>query len=200
LRDRSAGLRRLGFDPSRLTAVVLFGGHGSRTMLSVARYAMSSNVQLIFLCGHNARLAGRLRALHFPFPAHVEGFTYNVSDFMQLGDFFIGKTGPGSTSEALQMSLPVIVESSPRTLAHERYNAEWIRERQLGIVLRDFRELPTALEYLADPEVLLRMRKRTQALNNRAVFEVLDILDQILRARKPPPVFATGSCQLESSR
>ena len=58
-------------------------------------------------------------------PMHVEGFTREVPYFMGLADFFIGKPGPGSISEALAMRLPVIVERNAWTLAHERYNADW---------------------------------------------------------------------------
>jgi UDP-N-acetylglucosamine:LPS N-acetylglucosamine transferase len=190
--DRSAGRRRLGLDPNQLTGVVSFGGYGSRKMLSVARHASSSRAQLIFLCGHNQRLAERLRTLRFPFPVHVEGFTENIADLMALGDFFIGKTGPGSISEALLMGLPVIVESSPRTLAHERYNIEWIREQQVGVVLPSFRELPAVIEHLAVPEARRLMRRRAAELNNRAVFEVVDILELVLQGRKPAPALLAG--------
>ena len=51
---------------------------------------------------------------------------------MQLADFFIGKPGPGSVSEALAMRLPVIVECNAWTLPQERYNAEWIVEKEVG--------------------------------------------------------------------
>jgi hypothetical protein len=198
--DQPAGRRRLGLDPDRLTGIALFGGHGSRNMLNVARHAMSGRAQMIFLCGHNRRLANRLRALQFPFPTYVESFTENIADFMHLGDFFVGKTGPGSISEALLMGLPVIVESSPRTLAHERYNIEWIREHQLGVVIRDFKELPAAMEHLADQEVRRLIRRRAAALFNRAVFEVVDIVDRILQGRKPDPGVATDVFELESAR
>ena len=50
-----------------------------------------------------------------PFPVHVEGFTEDVVRYMWLSDFFIGKPGPGSVSEALAMRLPVIVHAGTRT-------------------------------------------------------------------------------------
>jgi hypothetical protein len=198
--EQTAGRRRLGLEPDRLTGIVLFGGYGSRTMLKVARHAMSSSAQMIFLCGHNQRLADRLRAIRFPFPVHVEGFTENIADFMRLGDFFIGKSGPGSISEALLMGLPVVVESNVRTLVHERYNVEWIRDQQLGVVVKNFKKLPRAIEQLADTEVRRRMGRRARNLNNRAVFEVPDILELILQGKKPDPDLAVDRLELESSR
>jgi hypothetical protein len=198
--DRTVGRRRLGLDPDRLTGVVLFGGHGSRRMLSVARYAKSGQAQMIFLCGHNQRLRDQLRAIRFPFPVHVEGFTENIADFMHLGDFFVGKAGSGSISEALLMGLPVVVESNLGTLANERYNIEWVREQQLGVVLQSFRELPEAMKQLADPELRRLIRRRASNLNNRAVFEVPDILETILQGRKPGLALTSSCLQLESVR
>ena len=71
-----------------------------------------------------------LRAGKSRVPVLVEGFTSNVNYYMQLADFFIGKPGPGSVSEALAMELPVIVECNAWTLPQERYNAEWIVEKR----------------------------------------------------------------------
>jgi hypothetical protein len=60
---------------------------------------------------------------------------------MALSDFFIGKPGPGSISEALQLHLPVIVECNGKTLPQERYNAEWVAERGFGMVVDSFRKI-----------------------------------------------------------
>ncbi len=60
---------------------------------------------------------------------------------MQLADFFIGKPGPGSVSEALAMKLPVIVECNAWTLPQERYNAVWVVEKEVGLVLKNFRNI-----------------------------------------------------------
>jgi len=56
------------------------------------------------LCGHNQRLRARLAAMKVPFPCHVEGFTKEIPRLMQLSDYFVGKPGPGSVSEALVMT------------------------------------------------------------------------------------------------
>ena len=93
----------------------MFGGHGSRKMLTIAKRidAAGLKTQLIFMCGHNQHLREQLAALELPFPFHIEGFTSAIPHFMNLADYFIGKPGPGSISEALVMRLPVIVERIP---------------------------------------------------------------------------------------
>jgi 1,2-diacylglycerol 3-beta-galactosyltransferase len=113
----------------------------------------------------------------------VEGFTREVPYYMHLSDFFIGKPGPGSLSEALQMKLPVIIERNARTLPQERFNTEWVRENHYGIVLRSFRHIARAVEQLLDPQFYAECRAHAAALENRAVFEIPEILGRILTAR-----------------
>ena len=100
---------------------------------------------------------------------------------MQLADYFIGKPGPGSISEAVAMRLPVIVSCNAWTLPQERYNAEWIREMGVGIVLPNFRGISQAVESLLEPADYQRFRDATKRLENRAVFEIPDILERIAK-------------------
>ena len=113
-------------------------------------------------------------------PMFVEGFTKEVPRYMRLADYMIGKPGPGSISEALEMHLPVIVERNAWTLPQERYNADWIREQGVGIVLRNFRGIARALEELLNPAEYARFCAATERLRNRAVFEIPDILERII--------------------
>jgi UDP-N-acetylglucosamine:LPS N-acetylglucosamine transferase len=62
-----------------------------------------------------------------------------------LADFFIGKPGPGSISEAVQQQLPVIVVRNSWTMPQERYNAQWVRENKVGLVLPSFRSIRAAV-------------------------------------------------------
>ena len=99
---------------------------------------------------------------------------------MQLADFFIGNPGPGSLSEALVMNLPVITECNNSTLIHERYNAKWIEEKQVGLVLRNFSQIKNAVKEFLQAETFARYRQNVAFLDNRAVFEVCDIIQQTL--------------------
>jgi 1,2-diacylglycerol 3-beta-galactosyltransferase len=183
--DRAAERAKLGLDPERPTALVLFGGQGSKVMFEIAQRLNSpeSGVQLILICGRNEPLAARLRAMPKRIPMYVEGFTTDVPYFMRLADFFIGKPGPGSLSEAIAMRLPVIIERNAWTLPQERYNTEWVREKGVGLVLPSFRTIDAAVKSLAQPGELARYRDAVSKIQNRAVFEIPDILRQILEAR-----------------
>jgi UDP-N-acetylglucosamine:LPS N-acetylglucosamine transferase len=180
--DRTAERLRLGLRPGITTGLVLFGGHGSNVMLEIAERLDRSGLelQMIFICGKNEKLAAKLRERKWPMPVFIEGFTTRVNYYMQLADFFIGKPGPGSVSEALRMKLPVIVECNSWTLPQERYNADWVLEKEVGMVLQSFKNIESAVAQLTEPATLERYRANAAALNNRAVFEIPAMLEQIL--------------------
>ena len=67
-------------------------------MLPIARRL--TDTQLILVCGRNEELATALRAVKRNAPTVVLGYTREMARCMQLADFFIGKPGPGSISEA----------------------------------------------------------------------------------------------------
>jgi UDP-N-acetylglucosamine:LPS N-acetylglucosamine transferase len=183
--DRDAERIRLGLDPDRPTGLVLFGGEGSPDMpkIAAALNQTSSAVQLIALCGKNEVVANQLRRMERRIPIHVEGFTREVPFYMALADFFIGKPGPGSISEALAMGLPVIVQRNVWTMAHERYNADWVEEQGVGLVVRSFSsEIFHAVHTLLAPDNFKYFRERAAGIRNSAVYEIPDLLEGILSA------------------
>lgn len=183
--DRRAERIRLGLDPDCPTGLVLFGGEGSNVMCSIAKTLGNTDIdfQLILICGRNERLKRQLQQLQTRNKLFVEGFTKQVPYYMHLSDFFIGKPGPGSISEAIHMKLPVIVERNAWTLPQERYNTQWLGETKTGIVLPNFRSIDTAVKGLLKNGRLKEMRERLSTMHNRAVFEVLEILNDILEQR-----------------
>jgi Glycosyltransferase family 28 C-terminal domain len=178
--DRISERKRLGLEPDCPTGIVLFGGHGPRVMLDIAKKLdkSDSGVQLIMLCGHNQELAAQFKDLKTKKPIAVQGFTENVESYMALADFFIGKPGPGSISEALQFHLPVIVECNAKTLPQERYNAEWLTEKGFGIVVSSFREIAPTVQRLLQSATFNQLRRNASTYSNLALFEVPDILEK----------------------
>jgi len=181
--DRGPDRAALGLDPELPTALMMFGGEGSASMLRIARQLDESglDVQIIAICGKSKKLEAAMRAMPGRIRMHVEGFTREVPRFMRLADFFIGKPGPGSISEAVAMGLPVIIERNHWTLPQERYNADWVEEQGVGISLRSFkREVTNAVGKMIDPQRRCEFVKRVNQQRNRAVFEIPDILEGIL--------------------
>jgi 1,2-diacylglycerol 3-beta-galactosyltransferase len=180
--DRNAMRRDLGLKEDLPTGIVLFGGKGSPRMVDIAErlQKLEAPFQMIAICGKNAPLVLRLRSVaqRSKFPIHVEGFTPDIPKFMHLADFLIGKPGPGSISEAVAMGLPVIVERNAWTLPQERYNTEWVEEREVGIVLKSFSDVLSGVSRLAAE--LPRFQQNARAIRNRAIFEIPEILARIL--------------------
>jgi 1,2-diacylglycerol 3-beta-galactosyltransferase len=192
--DRAAERVRRGLKPDVPVGLVLFGGEGSTEMVRIARALNrdGSNVQLILICGKNDAVAAELRAIVQRIPMLVEGFTRDIPYFMELSDFFIGKPGPGSVSEALAKQLPVIVQRNAWTLAHELYNTRWIEELGAGIVIEKFsRDIEAAVRMLLAPENYAIYRERASATRNLAVYEIPGMLSEILAGvigSRPGPV------------
>jgi 1,2-diacylglycerol 3-beta-galactosyltransferase len=180
----------IGFEDETMTLLVSFGGYGSSVASEILGHLDASGhpFQSIVLCGRNdkllASLIGRPRC-------HAVGFTDRVADYMRIADVFVGKPGPGSISEALQIGLPVIVEINGRTLVQERYNATWVEERGVGIGLKSFSEIDKAVAYLASDNTLAAYRTRALELRNRAVFEIPEILAAILGDGPHSPLLAS---------
>ncbi len=183
--DRGAARVSLGLEPDLPTGLVLFGGEGSSAMATIARSVdrMEPPAQWIFLCGRNARLRQRIERMRTRAPMRVEGFTTEVPRLMGLADFFVGKPGPGSISEALAMKLPVLVERNAWTLPQERYNAQWVEEQGVGVVISSFRHAGDGLRRLLDAANFARFRANAAATRNRAVFEIPPLLERLLEAR-----------------
>lgn len=180
--DLETERRKLGLDPSLPTALLMFGGYGSAAMVKIAQLLDKSELklQLIFVCGKNAKLKERLEGMKLKMPHFIEGFTSQVPYYMKLSDFFIGKPGPGSISEAIHLGLPVIVTKNALTLPQELYNSDWLVENELGLVLKHFGEIEKGVRKMLEPGVLEKYQKNARKLNNQAVFEIPEIIAKLL--------------------
>ena len=199
--DPIALRKELGLRPDLTTAIVLFGGHGSKIMYDIAGRldAANSPLQLILICGRNEELAAKFAAHPWRMPVKVIGFTKEIHKLMRAADFLIGKPGPGSIAEAMVRKLPVLIECNSWTLPQERYNAEWVAEKRVGIVLRNFREVVSGVQRMLDPVTLAEFRKNVAALENRAIFEIPEILDKLLRDSAAAKISSAGTA-LQSVR
>ena len=174
--------KELGLNPELPTGILLFGGFGSAVMYDIVKRleAAHSPVQLIVICGRNEGLRAKFLAQKWNLPLHVLGFSKEVHRLMRAADFFIGKPGPGSIAEAMVRRLPVILECNSWTLPQERYNTEWVKEKRVGIVLNNFREIAQGMKQLLDPATFSEFQSNVAALDNRAIFEIPEIFAKLL--------------------
>lgn len=186
-RERVRG--ELGIDERACVVLVLFGGKGSPEMrpLCASLLERPGDWRVIAICGDNPRLFEGLRELESRAAGrlHRLGFTDRVADYMAASDLLVTKPGPGSLAEAFHQRLPVVVTCNPYTIPQERYNARFIDEKGLGVVVSHWRRIPDAVARLAtQPDLLLRCRDAIAALpENRAVYEALQVIGGELEAR-----------------
>jgi 1,2-diacylglycerol 3-beta-galactosyltransferase len=180
--DPAALRQEMGLRNDLPTAIVLFGGHGSKVMYYLTERLNTAGlpIQLILICGRNEELTAKFRAKKWNMPVHVVGFTKEVHKLMRAADFLIGKPGPGSIAEAMVRKLPVLIECNAWTLPQERYNAEWVTEKRVGIVLKSFDDVVHGVRQMLEPATLDEFRKNVAALNNRAIFEIPEMLAKLL--------------------
>lgn len=178
--DRRKEREKLGLNPDAVTALIMFGGHGAKTAEQIVKRLnrVNPHVQNIVMCGHNEKLR---RKLDQKKSCLAVGFTSDkVPYYMWLSDFFIGKPGPGSISEAVHMGLPVIVERNSRTMPQERYNTVWVEEQKLGIIVRNFAHIAQAVKLLLADNQLTVFRHNAQRLKNSALDEIPRMFEHIM--------------------
>jgi UDP-N-acetylglucosamine:LPS N-acetylglucosamine transferase len=183
--DAAAVKRELGLREDLPTVMVLFGGFGSNVMYEITEKLDTARVpvQLILICGKNEKLAARLKEKKWNIGTSVIGFTKEVHKLMRAADFLIGKPGPGSIAEAMQRGLPVLVECNAWTLPQERFNAEWVREKGVGVVLKSFHDVVNGVKEMLEPVKLAEFRQNVKAQNNRAIFEIVENVERLLAGR-----------------
>ena len=89
--------------------------------------------------------------------------------------------GPGSIPEAIHLGLPVIVTRNALTMPQERYNADWVTENELGLVLGSFGGIVPGVEKMLEAGTLTHFQANARKLKNCAIFEILEILDKLLQ-------------------
>jgi glycosyl transferase family 28 len=198
LRDRVRC--ELGVPRESRLVLLLFGGKGAPEMLPLARrlLELDPHWHVVAVCGDNPRLFARMErlALKSRGRLHRFGFTDRVSDLMSAADLLLTKPGPGSLAEAFHRQVPVVVALDRRTIPQERYNARFVSERGVGVVVGSWREMPAAArELCGDGERLEGFRRALARLpENRAVWEVLEVLARVVNgtARTAPPLARTA--------
>ncbi len=178
--DKNVLCAKLGLRTNMPTAIVTFGSHGSADMLNIAKSMCNCNykIQMVFICGYDTQLQQQLQTLKVNYPLIATGFVGNIEEYMRCADVFIGKPGGLSISEAAIMHLPLIVKYNLFTLLHERHNAKWVLNNNIGISIKSVTEIPKALaNVLQTKEEFI---KQLQSLENNSNEEILPILSAIL--------------------
>lgn len=167
--DRQRLRSQLGWPQDLPIVLVVGGGEGMGPLEQTARAIIASGMPLalVIVTGRNRKLKARLEAQVWPVPTFIYGFVREMPAFMQAADILVTKAGPGTITEALNASLPVILYS--RLPGQEDGNVVFVTTNGAGVwaprpemvtnTIREWLKYPkrhaqavTACQRLANPQ------------------------------------------------
>lgn len=187
--DRRQMQTQLGWATDRPVVLLVGGGEGMGPLEPIAKALAAAHlpITLVVIAGRNATLKNRLERRVWPIPMFVYGFVREMPDFMRAADILLTKAGPGTISEALNASLPMVLYS--RLPGQEDGNISYITEHGAGIWAPETEQVVAAVrEWLRQPEKLEQARRACQALARpRAAREIAHLLMGQISSREQPP-------------
>jgi len=107
---------KYGIEEGKKTIFMLSGGFGVGPMeeMLIALSSCKCDIQVITVCGHNKIAHDNIDALRskLNYPVILFGFSDKIAELMAVSDLMITKAGGISVTEALNMSLPMILFAS----------------------------------------------------------------------------------------
>src|SRR5439155_25706309 len=142
--------RALGLDPERFTLLLVGGGEGAGRMAAQVRAVnrMSVDLQLIVVCGRNARLRARLLESPSQHPAAILGFVDTMPELVHAADVVVTKGGPTTIAEALVAGRPVVVTSV--LPGQEEGNDRFVERHGVGFGVSTCSELVASVQRLGE--------------------------------------------------
>ncbi len=171
----------MGLDRNRATILVSAGGFGMGPVESLVRAVQQVRhpVQVVVICGRNAALERRLKALpDVAHPMHVVGYTTEMDKWMAAADLLVGKAGGLTSSEALARGLIlVIVNPVP---GQEERNSDHFLEEGAAIRCNNLPALAFKIDrLLSDPGRMERMRQAiTRLARPNAARDIVSIVSR----------------------
>lgn len=190
--DREAVLRRHGLEPGRKTVLLTSGGTTVGPFEPVVKAllaldaAMPGRLQLIIVCGEDAKAAGRLeRAVRLrTMPATVFGFTQEMAELMGASDVVVAKAGGLTVMEALARGRPLVFYHA--IPGQEEVNARYVVRHGAAVRVHSPNEAADAVRrLLEDPGAYARAAAASQALGQP------EAADRIVA--EVPPLVAAAS-------
>ncbi|KAL4319470.1 hypothetical protein GQ457_18G003250 [Hibiscus cannabinus] len=192
--------RELGMD-EYLPAVLLMGGGEGMGPIEATARALGNALydeelggplgQILVICGHNKKLASKLRAIDWKIPVQVKGFVTKMEECMGSCDCIITKAGPGTIAEAMIRGFPIILNDF--IAGQEVGNVPYVLENGCGKFSKSPKEIadivrqwfgPKADELKSMSENALRLARPD------AVFKIVHDLHQLVRQRNFVPQFS----------
>ena len=186
--DVPGRLAALGLAREQRTCVLCWGGVGSQRMYDVGRWvaALAHPLNLIFLCGRNARLVAALQRAAWPpgCRVYVGGHTPHMRDFLALADVLVCKPGPGVCTEAAFLGVPMLLDSWAWVLPQEASVCREMLRRGLAVGFSTrahfVRQLRALLGMLPPGARGATVCAEVPPADNMAIFQAVRVLGEFL--------------------
>ncbi len=156
--------RELGLREDRNTVLIMSGsmGHGNMAAVVQQMDTLEDPLQLLIVCGSNARAKKKLEAVKLRHEKHVYGFVDNVDLMMDAADCIVSKPGGLTTSETLAKQLPMImINPIP---GQEEDNANFLLNTGMALTTNKHFSVDEAVYYLFSNPQRLELIRRNIAL------------------------------------
>lgn len=152
----SAARDRVGLPHGGRVVLMTCGSMGAGPMEELARLLdahMTPADQLVILCGTNEKLKRDLEKAPLSSRVRIEGFTDQMSDYMDAADLILTKAGGLATTEAVMKRLPIVyIDAIPGC---ETRNLEFMVQQDCALTAQTREELAILVcTLLQDPDRL----------------------------------------------
>ena len=184
--DRRVLAQAFGLEPQRQTVLVTSGGSTVGPFEAVVDALMqmedrlAHHVQLLVICGDNARAVHRLqlRAQHATMPVRVLGFIDQMPEAVALSDLIVAKAGGLTITEAMGRGVPLIIYHA--IPGQERFNAQYVAAQGAAVIAESPHEVAQAVcRFFEDSAHAAGMRKAAVSLSRPYAAEA--IVSQVVK-------------------
>lgn len=160
--SRIALAEKFDFDPKKFTLLVMGGGDGLIGKGFSTLQALENiphPVQIVIVCGRNKKLKLQLenRLKNSIHKIRIVGFCENIADLMAISDLMITKPGGVTTSEAIEMDLPMLIYKP--LPGQEEDNANYLLGEGMAVLAKNDRDLSAKLQSLVGHSKQLKSMK-----------------------------------------
>ncbi|KAM6542035.1 hypothetical protein CsatB_006482 [Cannabis sativa] len=185
--------RDLGMDED-LPAVLLMGGGEGMGPIEATAKALGKSLydevlgepigQVLVICGHNKKLANKLRSIEWKIPVEVKGFVTKMEECMGACDCIITKAGPGTIAEAMIRGVPIILNDY--IAGQEAGNVPYVVENGFGKYSKSPKEIAKIVAEWFGPkadELKVMSENALKLAKPDAVFKIVHDLHELVRQR-----------------
>ncbi len=184
--NKNVATKEINIKEDEPTILVMFGGGfwsgGYKIFKNIAKAVKGREVNLIMINGKNQRDFKRVEKQHFQGINVVNvGFTDKLPSYLNCADFVVNKCGGISSTEVINMSLPMLV--TEKVPAQEKYNLTYLKEKGAILSFKNKKDLKEKVNLLLDDENLRKnMSNQANKLKSNAVSEIADLINKLPNA------------------